>query len=62
MECQTCRFWVPLQHDGLGECHRYPPTPPRGPDDVGVPGVMPITDRTDWCGEWARDVKGTNGV
>ena len=64
--CGTCRFWAPFHRDNLGECHRYPPTVvgmQQVPDEQGPPmNAMPLTDKTDWCGEWQQDVRRSNGA
>ena len=61
--CGTCRFWEdadpdePAQPEEIapgiltdpkkyGYCHRYPPRPTE--DSTGYP----VTDLSDWCGEW----------
>lgn len=44
--CGGCRYW---QH---GQCRRHAPTP----DADWAEAVWPLTEATDWCGEWvARD-------
>jgi hypothetical protein len=48
MKCEDCRWWIPVEEEMQGECHRYPPTllGQRGWDRS--PETMP----TDFCGEY----------
>lgn len=52
--CYTCRFWHGFgvrERGPKGRCHRFPPTvTSRTPD-----GSFPISQSTDWCGEWQRE-------
>ena len=41
--CDGCYFWEESKSEGLGLCHRYPPT--WGTNNRKVYGF-------DWCGEW----------
>lgn len=45
-QCRTCRWW----HKGMtpgqtGYCHRRAP-------DIADRNLFPITDGTQWCGDW----------
>jgi hypothetical protein len=51
MTCDTCMYWVRqkkgfLASDAQGQCRRYPPV------SQGI-GVFPITESSEWCGEWS---------
>jgi hypothetical protein len=68
MSCETCKFWleVDCHADFIGKavatwgiCRRYPPRVFDGSGaDTGygfesdAPGGWPVTDGTDWCGEF----------
>lgn len=48
--CETCRYFKPNTTDIFcGLCRARPPVR----DDRGF-GVWPMTERTDWCGQWAK--------
>ncbi len=57
--CDKCRFWHTT--DGGVEdqtCRRFPPVVVSEmfedrPLPAPAAGVWPVTDRHDWCGEWA---------
>jgi hypothetical protein len=69
--CMDCRYWLhidghsdfldnPLANWGL--CRRYPPAVGFAEDsgygfNSDSPGGFPITDGTDWCGEYQREAK-----
>ena len=52
--CISCAFYSCEPKDDLGYCYRYPPTL------VEIEGnyesCYPVTERTDWCGEFVRKV------
>ncbi len=52
--CYSCRYWEGQgvrQRGPKGVCRRYPPmVTPRDPE-----GRFPITQSSDWCGEWKRE-------
>jgi hypothetical protein len=56
--CAACRFWLSLGADGLravGECRRHAPSPriPASRENKGDSYAWwPLTDDTDFCGEW----------
>lgn len=48
-KCLTCRFWY--KEDS--ECRRYPPTVVYDPQRfMGMSFQYPITNETEWCGEY----------
>lgn len=51
--CYTCRHWLGFgvrERGPKGQCRRYPPmATSRSPG-----GSFPVTNLTDWCGEWQR--------
>ena len=48
MKCHDCRWWVRVQQvEGLGKCHRFPPT-----FTATEFCVFPLTGEIDHCGEW----------
>lgn len=60
--CETCRFWLPIRPEpGIGQCRRYPPSPPltRVPDGRVNPknkelhGTWPEVRDIDLCGEYS---------
>ena len=67
--CTTCRYWLsmyrdadhpdePLAHGGV--CRRYPPAVGHDEDSgygfhSDTPGGWPLTDGSDWCGEWGDE-------
>lgn len=52
-KCESCAFFDCEPKEDIGVCRRYPPiVVPAGDDDFD--SVMPITSRTDWCGEFTR--------
>jgi len=59
--CYHCRYWLgfgPRERGPKGQCRRFPPVvTSRAPD-----GDFPITQTTDWCGEWQRDVGHREGT
>lgn len=53
--CSTCRFWQP-KHDASGECRVHAPQlDQRGEQRLAI-GLWPLTDRSEWCGEWFHQV------
>ncbi len=51
--CYTCRFWLGhgvRERGPKGNCRRFPPVV----TDRSPAGSFPITNFTDWCGEWQR--------
>lgn len=56
--CGLCRWWVQTFRDkSHGTCWRYPPTVPAPyPGAVATPqdSTRPVTDETDYCGEWTK--------
>ena len=52
--CISCAFYSCEPKDDLGYCYRYPPIL------VEIEGnfesCYPVTERTDWCGEFVRKV------
>jgi len=60
-QCLACRFWSETVKDGVGiqtgQCQRRSPVPFFEDDaDGGVLhwGRWPITEDTDWCGDFER--------
>lgn len=52
--CYSCRFWVGhgvRERGPKGSCRRFPPVV----TDRFPSGATPITNFTDWCGEWQRN-------
>jgi hypothetical protein len=52
--CVSCAFFSCEPKDDLGFCFRYPPTIIEM--EGGYDSCSPVTDRTDWCGEFVRKV------
>lgn len=53
--CYSCRFWVGhgvRERGPKGDCRRFPPVV----SDRFPFGAMPVTNFTDWCGEWQRNM------
>lgn len=52
--CETCYFMVRDIREGIGACHRYPPTIIANPGNyIERAGFPPIqSNRGMWCGEW----------
>lgn len=51
--CGSCRCWKAEEEGGM--CRRNPPSVHALTDDNGTPYTIsswPMTDATDWCGEW----------
>ena len=67
--CMTCRYWLPMYRDADypheprahgGVCRRYPPAVGYAEDSgygfhSDTPGGWPLTDGSDWCGEWGHE-------
>ena len=54
--CSTCRFYLPdagVEPDGT--CHRFPPVIQRYEAQHYL-ALWPVTEDSDWCGEWASNV------
>ena len=56
--CETCCYWIRLPSDTHtdnqdGDCRRYPPQLLHDPED-GTYAVWPITETTDYCGEYRQ--------
>lgn len=54
-KCSTCKWFQHLR-EGLGECHRFPPSKPYTDGPVGHESEMcsafPSVYRSFWCGEY----------
>jgi hypothetical protein len=51
--CYTCAFWLGQgvrERGPKGHCRRFPPAV----TDRAPSGAFPLTNFTDWCGEWQR--------
>jgi hypothetical protein len=58
-KCLTCRFWLMMAEEGMGQCRRNAPKPmgwvAGNEDEDHIPritAVWPETRSTDRCGEW----------
>ena len=54
--CSLCCYWIRLPSDTQivsenGECRRSPPQLLHDPEN-GPYAVWPLTENTDYCGEW----------
>lgn len=56
--CSNCRFRYGrgTRPRGFAACHRNPPVVALS---SGLP-KWPMTDETDWCGEWRRQAESAN--
>lgn len=52
--CNSCAFFDIEPKDELGVCRRYPPTLFQIEDEYD--SCYPVTERSDWCGEFVRKV------
>jgi hypothetical protein len=52
--CISCAFYSCEPKDDLGYCNRYPPTLME--IEGNFESCFPVTERTDWCGEFTRKV------
>jgi hypothetical protein len=52
--CVSCAFFDISPKDDLGICRRYPPTLFQIEDEYD--SCYPVTERSDWCGEFIRKV------
>ena len=56
--CGHCVYWkgeVSSDRPTIGHCHRYPPGVFVNPSSGTVVQKFPVTDRSQWCGEWSDD-------
>lgn len=64
--CLNCRYWTPYGDQGEGTCRRHPPVldpiytvqqllngKPDANTQSSATWIMPLTDESDWCGEWS---------
>ncbi len=53
--CNTCKYAVPRDGDSeYLECHRNPIQVAGFDDDGEVASCFPVTEPTEWCGEYAE--------
>src|SRR5579863_6464826 len=51
--CENCRYWNKREGWEYGQCRKNPPTVFIVPSDyVPTKTQWPLTNDTDWCGEW----------
>ena len=63
--CENCRFWADFGEkrrklefqleEQYGTCYRYPPLACISDEQHG----RPVTNFTDWCGEWQSGEEAT---
>lgn len=56
--CAHCIYWKGEQVSAqptTGHCHRYPPGVFANPQTGTVVQKFPVTERSQWCGEWNGD-------
>jgi len=60
--CLLCKYWSKQDSSIIGICKRYPPIPVgklrKYKEDSLVPcalSVWPITNRTEYCGEYKKE-------
>ena len=59
--CGTCKFFRLIDKGaGEGKCRRFPPC--LMPTSGGGPNEFPVTDTSDWCGEWEWNVRGNKRI
>lgn len=55
--CAHCVYWK-AEHTSntptAGHCHRFPPGIHTAPSGTVIQ-KFPMTDRSQWCGEWSDD-------